>query len=385
MGRSRDNGMAEVRLKGVTKIFPSGVTAVASCDLCIPDGQFMVLVGPSGCGKSTMLRMIAGLETATTGTIQIGDRVVNDVAPQDRDVAMVFQNYTLYPHLNVEKNVRFPLERRRQTSFWRSLLSSTERAKRRAETSVIDERVSNAAKQLEIGEYMHRLPRELSGGQRQRVAIGRALVRDPKVFLLDEPLSNLDARLRIAMRSELRQLHQRLGVTMIHVTHDQEEAMSLGDVLVVMKDGVIHQVGPPAEIYDAPVDRFVASFVGTPPMNLIEGRVRGTVFVADSGAILPAPTGDVEGPAVLGIRPESIVIGGTIEATMQSVERLGDRIDIVFDISGVKLAARCERKEGITTGQSCSVSIDTTRLHLFETGAAGKRLSVDPVATMGGG
>ncbi len=374
--------MAEVRLKGVTKIFPGGVTAVASCDLCIPDGQFTVLVGPSGCGKSTTLRMIAGLETATSGSIRIGDRVVNDVAPRDRDVAMVFQNYALYPHMNVEKNLRFPLERRRQTSFWRSLLSSTERAKRLAETIAIDERVSNAAKQLEIGEYMHRLPRELSGGQRQRVALGRALVRDPKVFLLDEPLSNLDARLRIAMRSELRLLHRRLGVTMIHVTHDQEEAMSLGDVLVVMKDGVIHQVGPPAEIYDAPVDRFVASFVGTPPMNLIEGHVRGTEFVADSGAILPAPTGAVDGPAVLGIRPESMMIGGTIDATIQSVERLGDRIDVVLDIGGVELTARCESKDGITEGQSCSVSIDTTRLHLFEAVAAGKRLCEDPVATM---
>ena len=374
--------MAEVRLKGVTKIFPGSVTAVASCDLCIPDGQFTVLVGPSGCGKSTTLRMIAGLETATSGTIQIGDRVVNDVAPRDRDVAMVFQNYALYPHMNVEKNLRFPLERRRQTSFWRSLLSTTERAKRRDETSAIDERVSNAAKQLEIGEYMHRLPRELSGGQRQRVALGRALVRNPKIFLLDEPLSNLDARLRVAMRSELRQLHRRLGVTMIHVTHDQEEAMSLGDVLVVMKDGVIHQVGPPSEIYDRPADRFVASFVGTPPMNLIEGHVRGTEFVADSEAILPAPTGAVDGPAVLGIRPESMMIGGTIDAAIQSVERLGDRIDVVLDIGGVELTARCESKDGITEGQSCSVSIDTTRLHLFEAVAAGKRLCEDPVATM---
>ncbi|MDG1837971.1 MAG: ATP-binding cassette domain-containing protein [Phycisphaerales bacterium] len=377
--------MAEVRLKGVTKIFHGGVTAVASCDLSIPDGQFTVLVGPSGCGKSTTLRMIAGLETATSGSIRIGDRVVNDVAPRDRDVAMVFQNYALYPHMNVEKNLRFPLERRRQTSFWRSLLSSTERARRRAETIVIDDRVLNAAKQLEIGEYMHRLPRELSGGQRQRVALGRALVRDPKVFLLDEPLSNLDARLRIAMRSELRQLHRRLGVTMIHVTHDQEEAMSLGDVLVVMKDGVIHQVGPPAEIYDAPADRFVASFVGTPPMNLIEGHVRGTEFVADSGAVLPAPIGAVEGPAVLGIRPESMMIGGTIDATIQSVERLGDRIDVVLDIGGVELTARCESKDGITEGQSCSVAIDTTRLHLFEAAAEGKRLCGDPVATMRGG
>jgi multiple sugar transport system ATP-binding protein len=364
--------MAEVRLKGVTKIFPGGVTAVASCDLCIPDGQFTVLVGPSGCGKSTTLRMIAGLETATSGSIRIGDRVVNDVAPRDRDVAMVFQNYALYPHMNVEKNLRFPLERRRQTSFWRSLLSSTERAKRRAETIAIDERVSNAAKQLEIGEYMHRLPRELSGGQRQRVALGRALVRDPKIFLLDEPLSNLDAKLRIAMRAELRKLHRRLGVTMIHVTHDQEEAMTLGDVLVVMKDGVIHQVGPPSEIYDRPADRFVAGFVGTPPMNLLEGDVRGTDFTSSSGVVFTAPVGTAEGAAVLGIRPEAIRLShnGGVLATVTSIERLGDRMDVVFDIDGTSMIGRCEPSE-LIEGQPATITFDVA--HVFDAGDCGAR------------
>jgi multiple sugar transport system ATP-binding protein len=368
--------MAEVRLEGVRKTYPGGVTAVASCDLLIPDGQFTVLVGPSGCGKSTTLRMIAGLETPSGGTIRIGDRVVNDVPPRDRDVAMVFQNYALYPHMNVEKNLRFPLERRRKTSFWKSLVSGGERSTRRAESKAIDDRVAAASTQLEIEEYLHRLPRELSGGQRQRVALGRALVRDPKVFLLDEPLSNLDAKLRIAMRTELRALHRRLAATMIHVTHDQEEAMTLGDVLVVMKDGVIHQVGPPSEIYDRPADRFVASFVGTPPMNLIEGEVREGVFVSQSGAVLPPPVGTEEGPAVLGIRPEVIRMtsGVGVAATVTSIERLGDRMDVVLDVGGTEMTARCDPCV-LTDGQSVTFSIDA--MHVFDADARGVRREVE--------
>ncbi len=368
--------MAEVRLTGVTKTFPGGVTAVASCDLVIPDGQFTVLVGPSGCGKSTTLRMIAGLESTSSGTIHIGERVVNDVPPRDRDVAMVFQNYALYPHMSVEKNLRFPLERRRQTSWWKSCVSGEERSRRRAETAAIGERVAEAAAQLEVDTYLHRLPRELSGGQRQRVALGRALVRDPLVFLLDEPLSNLDARLRLAMRTELRQLHRRLGATMIHVTHDQEEAMTLGDVLVVMKDGVIHQVGSPAEIYERPADRFVASFVGTPPMNLVGGEAHGGAFHTSTGATLPLPAGVQDGPAVLGIRPEAMRFGGSgdFEGTIATIERLGDRMDVVVDIGGTRLTARCELAD-VAEGESCAVNIDQAGLHLFDVGENGRRRS----------
>lgn len=367
--------MADVRLKGVTKTFPGPVTAVASCDLVIPDGQFTVLVGPSGCGKSTTLRMIAGLETATSGTIAIGERIVNDVPPRDRDVAMVFQNYALYPHMNVERNLRFPLERRRQTSLWKSLVSGSERAARRAETVAISERVAAAASQLEIADYLHRLPRELSGGQRQRVALGRALVRDPKVFLLDEPLSNLDAKLRIAMRAELRALHRRLGATMIHVTHDQEEAMTLGDVLVVMKDGVIHQVGPPSEIYDRPADRFVASFVGTPPMNLVEGVFQGGVFRSTSGASLPAPT-QGDGSAVLGVRPEAIRVAASSGGSAQvvTIERLGDRMDVVLEVGGTRLTSRMEPVE-IEEGASCTIDFADTGLHVFDADERGLRRS----------
>ncbi len=366
--------MADVRLDKVTKTFAGGVTAVSECDLAIPDGQFAVLVGPSGCGKSTTLRMIAGLESPSSGLIRIGDRVVNNVQPRDRNVAMVFQNYALYPHMSVERNLRFPLERRRSTSFWKSFVSGAERRSRASETAAIADRVAAAAAQLEIDGYLHRLPRELSGGQRQRVALGRALVRDPEVFLLDEPLSNLDARLRLAMRTELRQLHRRLGATMIHVTHDQEEAMTLGDVLVVMKDGVVHQVGAPAEIYDRPADRFVASFVGTPPMNLIEGAVQGGQFVAVGGSRLPAPGGAQDGAAVLGIRPEAIRVceAGEMGGVVTNIERLGDRMDIIVDIGGARLTARCD-PVCAAEGQHCGVEIDAAGLHLFDASERGRR------------
>ena len=365
--------MAEVRLDSVTKVFAGDVVAVASCNLSIPDGQFTVLVGPSGCGKSTTLRMIAGLEAPTDGTIHIGDRVVNDVQPRDRNVAMVFQNYALYPHMSVERNLRFPLERRRATSFWKSLVSGGERIRRATETAAIAARVAEAASQLEIDGYLHRLPRELSGGQRQRVALGRALVCDPQVFLLDEPLSNLDARLRLAMRTELRQLHKRLGATMIHVTHDQEEAMTLGDVLVVMKDGVIHQVGSPAEIYERPADRFVASFVGTPPMNLIEGSFQGGVFRSTSGGVLPAPT-QGDGEAVLGVRPEAIRVSASPGGGAQviTIERLGDRMDALLDVGGVRMTARTEPME-LDEGDTCAVEFADAGLHVFDAGEQGLR------------
>ncbi len=247
--------MAEVILEKVGKVFPGDIEAVKDFSLDILDGEFVVLVGPSGCGKSTTLRMIAGLEEITEGTIRIEDRIINDVPPKDRDIAMVFQNYALYPHMTVYKNMAFALKLRK---FPRKQ---------------IDERVRETAGILGIEELLNRRPKALSGGQRQRVALGRAIVRNPKAFLFDEPLSNLDAKLRVEMRAELKRLHHQLGTTTIYVTHDQEEAMTLGDRIVVMKDGVIQQVGVPLEVYNRPVNRFVAGFVGTPPMNFLDGRL----------------------------------------------------------------------------------------------------------------
>src|SRR3954449_13594830 len=247
--------MARIQLEKLTKVFPRGVRAVDGVDLTIADGEFVVLVGPSGCGKSTTLRMIAGLEEVTSGTVRIGERVVNSVPPQDRDVAVVFQNYALYPHMTVFKNLAFALKLRRLP---------------RAE---IERRGSEVADLLEIGHLLDRKPRELSGGQRQRVAVGRAIVRQPAAFLFDEPLSNLDAQLRVSTRTELKRLHRRLGTTTLYVTHDQEEAMTLGDRVVIMREGVIQQADPPMETYLHPANRFVAGFIGTPPMNFFDGAI----------------------------------------------------------------------------------------------------------------
>src|SRR5687768_11476517 len=248
--------MARVDLEQVTKVFPGGVKAVDSVDLAVADREFVVLVGPSGCGKSTTLRMIAGLEDVTSGTVRIGDRVVNDVPPKDRDIAMVFQNYALYPHMTVYKNMAFALKLRKVPK------------------PQIQQRVIEAAKMLEIEHLLERRPRELSGGQRQRVAVGRAIVREPAAFLFDEPLSNLDAKLRVTTRAELKRLHRRLRTTTIYVTHDQEEAMTLGDRIVVMKDGAIQQADTPLRTYNHPANRFVAGFIGMPPMNFFDGTIR---------------------------------------------------------------------------------------------------------------
>jgi multiple sugar transport system ATP-binding protein len=252
--------MAEVLLDNVRKVYSNGHEAVKGVSLHIADGEFLVLVGPSGCGKSTTLRMVAGLEDATGGTIQIGGRVVNDVHPKDRDIAMVFQNYALYPHMTVAKNMGFALKLRG------------------VPTADVDRRVAEAARMLGIQDLLDRKPKQLSGGQRQRVAVGRAIVREPRAFLFDEPLSNLDAKLRVTTRAELKGLHQRLKTTTIYVTHDQEEAMTLGDRIVVMSQGVIQQVGTPMEVYRHPANRFVAGFIGTPPMNFLDGQiVRGSL------------------------------------------------------------------------------------------------------------
>ncbi|MCB9916309.1 MAG: ATP-binding cassette domain-containing protein [Planctomycetes bacterium] len=288
--------MASVSLKGLSKVYPGGVTAVQGVDLEVRDGEFVVLVGPSGCGKSTTLRMVAGLEEISAGELRIGERLVNEVPGRDRDVAMVFQSYALYPHLSVRQNLAFPLERRRaHGSKLLRLASAGYRAAARAEDAALAARVDEAARTLGITALLERKPGALSGGQRQRVAVGRALVREPAVFLFDEPLSNLDAKLRVEMRAELARLHQRLGATMLYVTHDQEEAMTLGDRLVVMEGGVVQQCGTPRDVYDRPANRFVAGFVGTPSMNFLPATL-----VEDAGA----PALDVHG-ARLALPPSS--------------------------------------------------------------------------------
>ena len=375
--------------------------AVESVDLAIADGEFVVLVGPSGCGKSTTLRMIAGLEELSGGTISIGDRAVNDVPPKDRDIAMVFQNYALYPHLTVRQNLAFGLQQRRAyKSRWKSLWNGTYRAQRRGEAASLRDRVESAAVTLGIETLLERQPRELSGGQRQRVAVGRALVRNPAVFLFDEPLSNLDASLRGQMRTELRILHRTLNATMVYVTHDQEEAMSLADRIVVMRSGVVQQIGSPAEIYDRPINRFVASFIGTPPMNMIDGELirdgRGALSFRcshfalplsparwDADAIgplaSPAYTLAVTLPVKLGIRPDrlKLVAGGSVvegrsehhlSGQVVAIERIGSLADVVVRLPSERLVtARCgmDQLTSIREGDSCGLQLDASAAHLF--------------------
>ncbi|MCH2132593.1 MAG: sn-glycerol-3-phosphate ABC transporter ATP-binding protein UgpC [Phycisphaerales bacterium] len=367
--------MAQVRLESIGKTYPGGVRAVDGVSILIEDGEFIVLVGPSGCGKSTTLRMIAGLEAITDGEIRIGDRRVNDVAARDRDIAMVFQDYALYPHMTVGRNLSFGLLRRRQySSRLRSLLSGSYRANRRKETGAISDRVARAADVLGLGDLLDRHPRELSGGQRQRVALGRAIVRDPSVFLLDEPLSNLDAKLRGEMRTELRRLHRQLGATMVHVTHDQEEAMTLGDRLVVMKDGIVQQCGPPVELYREPVNRFVASFIGTPEMNFLEGVIEeGGVFTSGSVRIeLPKgrwPSVSVGQQVTLGVRPEHLERVADSDAMFtgeaEVVEQLGDRTDVILVNGNHRMTARIASGSGLREGDSASLRADLSQAHLF--------------------
>ncbi|MSQ89971.1 MAG: ATP-binding cassette domain-containing protein [Phycisphaerales bacterium] len=381
--------MASVQLRALSKTYGGNARVVRSVDLSIADGEFIVLVGPSGCGKSTTLRMIAGLEEISEGTVSIANRVVNAVAPKDRDIAMVFQNYALYPHLNVRQNLSFGLERRRTfKSRWRGLWDREYRTHRRTELAAIQGRVEKAARTLGIDSLLHRQPRELSGGQRQRVAVGRALVRDPAVFLFDEPLSNLDAHLRGAMRTELRILHRTLRATMVYVTHDQEEAMSLADRIVVMKDGVVQQVGTPAEVYSRPTNRFVAGFIGTPPMNMIEGRLAH----ATGGALtfhwnnieiaLPPDRWDPrslpvvgEHAVTLGIRPERLsptVVSGTGSATptgrVVAVERYGATADFAIQLAGLLVIARVSSDAcgAVQQGDEVALTIDTSSVHLFD-------------------
>jgi ABC-type sugar transport system ATPase subunit len=304
--------VARVVFDDVTKVYPGSIVAVAGLTLEVADGEFLILVGPSGCGKSTALRMVAGLERISDGTIAIGDRVVNDVPPKDRDIAMVFQNYALYPHMTVEKNLGFGLRRRRTPP------------------DDVRRRVDEVSRMLGLDDLLRRRPGQLSGGQRQRVAMGRALVREPEVFLLDEPLSNLDAKLRVQMRAELKRLHDRIGVTTIYVTHDQVEAITLGERIAVVSEGILQQVGAPQEVYDHPANVFVAGFIGSPPMNLLKGRARnGGVVVGDVEVEhVRAPEGEV----LVGIRPEGLRPvgqehpGPVFEVRVDVVEPLGDEV-----------------------------------------------------------
>ena len=380
--------MATVELKAVSKIYGTTVRAVDSVDLSIANGEFIVLVGPSGCGKSTTLRMIAGLEDLSGGTISIGNRIVNDVPPKDRNIAMVFQNYALYPHLNVRQNLSFGLERRRTfKSRWRGIWDSTYRTQRHAERLAITARVDAAARTLGIEQLLHRPPRELSGGQRQRVAVGRALVRDPAVFLFDEPLSNLDALLRGEMRTELRILHRSLRATMVYVTHDQEEAMSLADRMVVMKDGVVQQIGSPAEIYESPANRFVAGFIGTPPMNMFEGRIardstadftfhwKESVFSLGKRWVAGELSALGHDTVTLGIRPDRLRIlpagenknSCCLTGHVVTIERYGPLADIVAVVNGMRVISRTstDTLAAICEGDAITLEFQMQFAHMF--------------------
>ncbi|MFW6303741.1 MAG: ABC transporter ATP-binding protein, partial [Candidatus Sumerlaeota bacterium] len=351
--------MAEVKIENVTKVYPGDVTAVKNVSIEVEDKEFLVLVGPSGCGKSTLLRMIAGLEEITRGEIRIGERVVNNIAPKDRDIAMVFQNYALYPHMTVYKNMAFGLQLRK------------------FKKDEIDLRVRQAANILGIEELLDRRPKALSGGQRQRVAVGRAIVRQPQVFLFDEPLSNLDAKLRAQMRTEISKLHERLQATMIYVTHDQVEAMTMGDRIVVLLDGVVQQVADPLELYEKPVNKFVAGFIGSPPMNFIEGAIKTqdgkTVFDGgDFRLILPneiaQKMGDYSGKeTILGIRPEHMGVARredslTLKAKVEVVEPMGSESYLYLATAHSSLTARVDPHVRPDTGETLELALDPERL-----------------------
>ena len=352
--------MAHVTIDKVQKYF--GQThVIKGVSVEIADGEFCVLVGPSGCGKSTLLRMIAGLEKISHGSISIGAKVVNDMAPKERDIAMVFQNYALYPHMTVRDNMAFSLT-----------LAKMDKAG-------IDQRVVRAADILGLGELLGRLPRQLSGGQRQRVAMGRAIVRDPQVFLFDEPLSNLDAKLRVTMRTEIKALHQRLKTTSIYVTHDQIEAMTLADKIVVMRDGEVEQIGTPLQLYDSPVNRFVAGFIGSPSMNFLPGVVGNGQVLLEGGAALPLPAGSrgKEGQAVLyGTRPEHIdLVQGEdgIATEVIVVEPTGADTQIFTRIAGVEVTSIFRERHEFRPGAPIRLRPDAARAHLFDA-QSGKRL-----------
>ena len=347
--------MAEVQLRNVTKRWGSYV-AVAALDLTVADREFLVLLGPSGCGKTTTMRMIAGLEQATEGDILIDGKRVNGLDPKDRDVAMVFQSYALYPNMNVYDNIRFPLK------------------VRRADPADHDARVRRAAEMVELTDYLHRRPAELSGGQRQRVALARAIVRRPNVFLMDEPLSNLDAKLRVSTRAQIKNLSHELQVTTVYVTHDQIEAMTLADRVVVMNRGVVQQVGTPTEIYDRPANTFVAGFIGTPAMNLMQGRIEGGAFVGDRVRI--PGVGGPEGPVTLGFRAEDAAIAaeGAIAAPIYSLELLGDATMVTVRAGGALVAVKAAKDFRAAIGEPVAATIPSAICHLFHP-ETGERLS----------
>ncbi len=351
--------MAGVTLNTVRKTYQGGVDAVKGVSFDVPDGAFCVLVGPSGCGKSTLLRMVAGLERITSGEIAIGGRVVNEIEPADRDIAMVFQNYALYPHMSVYDNIAYGLKNRKTPK------------------DEIDRRVREAAKILAIEPLLDRKPRQLSGGQRQRVAMGRAIVRKPQVFLFDEPLSNLDAKLRVQMRVEIKKLQKAFGVTAIYVTHDQVEAMTMSDILVVMNGGEVEQIGTPSEIYRHPATRFVATFIGSPPMNLIPGEMLpdGSVKAGDAHFRLP-PHGFAPGRAVeIGLRPEDMVLGqaeNAFEMKVDFLEELGATQLVYGRLNGAQLIVQVPSGSVAEAGGVLRFGIAADRLHVFDP-ATGRR------------
>ena len=359
--------MAQVSLKGVSKAFPGNVWAIRDIDLEIKNKEFIVFVGPSGCGKSTTLRIIAGLEEATSGDVHIGEQLVNDVLPKDRNIAMVFQNYALYPHMSVYENMAFGLKLRKYPK------------------AEIDSRVKDAAAILGIDSLLHRKPRELSGGQRQRVAVGRAIVRKPLVFLFDEPLSNLDAKMRVQMRTEIKKLHLRLQTTMIYVTHDQTEAMTMGDRIVVMKDGHIQQIADPTTLYDKPVNRFVAGFIGSPPMNFVKGVIvkkdgrlyfnEGKFRVKVIDDMIKPLMSYIDKEVIFGIRPEDIYDKlfvseapqeNTIKAICEVVEPMGSEAYLYLNTGKNSLVARVGGHDKPTINQDMDLVFDMSKVHFFD-------------------
>ena len=360
--------MASVKLDRVRKVYDNGQVAVQDASFEVADGELMVLVGPSGCGKSTLLRMIAGLEDISAGTLSIGDRVVNDVAPKDRDIAMVFQSYALYPHMTVAENLAFGLKLRKH------------------DKATIEKRVNAAAETLGLSPMLDKLPREMSGGQRQRVALGRALVREPSVFLLDEPLSNLDAKLRHSVRTEIARLHRQLGTTMIYVTHDQVEAMTLGQRIVVLKDGEIQQIDTPMALYERPANLFVAGFLGSPAMNVLHGKLMRT----DGGPVLELGEDqrvNLEGarvdpqwfgnPIAIGVRPENLqpaIAGeGSLQAVVEVIEPVGNEVFLNLRHGPHELVARIAPGKLPALGENIPLRIAMDRLHFFDP-QSGRRL-----------
>ena len=357
--------MAVVELKNVSKIYSDNLKSVNDVSLTINDKEFVVLVGPSGCGKSTTLRMIAGLEEITEGQIYIDGKLVNDISPKDRNIAMVFQNYALYPHMTVYDNMAFGLKLRK--------FSKEE----------IKQRVSEAAKILGLEEYLNRKPKALSGGQRQRVAVGRAIVRKPKVFLFDEPLSNLDAKLRVQMRTEISKLHKRLDATMIYVTHDQIEAMTMGDRIVIMEGGIVNQVDTPLNLYNKPVNRFVAGFIGSPAINFIDGQISNKSSLSfkshkgDINFVLSSLQSDIlknylGKEVTIGIRPENILIESAnknsipVEITLDLIEPMGNETFIYFELDGVQFISRVRAKESLVRGHKINIYFESDKIYFFD-------------------